>query len=1176
MKKITLPFFLLLCLNFLSAQQQEGVEGVRMAPRANIVSYDDANAVEKLRYAQSSNYISVSSDWQKTMVEGRPVHSQQILFPKEWRAYRLFFRFQAAPGYGFWVDDKLIGISHDSRAFTEFDISEQVRYGKNVQLAIRYAGDDDGALIESECEGLTGDCAVLLKPLENVQDYTINTHYNNVNQSGQYTIDADVYNHNRKGKCYLEVEIWDPQGRQVDKTGKWLFFSKVSESTISLSSTIASVQPWNAETPRLYTAVIRLYDEDMSVQDIVGTRFGFRSISTEEGFLINGSKITFKGVTIVPPIDLSNPDILTRLRTDMMQMKRNNINALRVSFANSPTPFIYGEGMSEERFFELCDELGFYVVCDANLQPRSSMGHAVAADNEFSELFSDRMRALYHQYKNHTCIVAWSLGNSPDNGICMTTAYRTLKQLDKQRPVIYSGAQYSDNTDFIAPIDCNTEFLRQYQAKKQSRPLLMLSYGSDVGNTFGGMVPLWQRVFDQDRLLGGFFKCRNWHNISDKPYLSELRQLYRPIDVRLLATSPDAAEFSVTNRSDFRPLADYKLEYVICTNLRTNIVEGDVVLSVQPGESKTIKIKVPKLTLSADEEMFIRFELKQRGNIPAVPRNTVLATWQFALMSEASALQPFSDNSSEPLTLEKNTAHQYNIYNTNYSLQYNDSLGCITSWSYRGHQLLSSPLRLGFLRTPSANDMSDPNGWKQWKRYGNNLRCEVLASNCRQVDKGIGIDVMLRYFNDQIGTCFDVRQTYMLYPSGDVLLSNDIRLSDQIKSLARVGCDLCLASDLQKVEWFGRNVESYPDRCASGLIAQQSEQISQITYPYQPLQHSGNHTDVRWVAVGNDSVALYVDLLDTLCHFSIMGDTLSVNYREAPVGGGANMFVQESALLKASKYQFTLHLRPFERSEHQPNDFRRINYPQVNSGVVEMPVISSSRDRFDGPMQIAIVCPTPDAEIRYTLDGSVPSEHSMLYTKPFVITGSTQVLARAYKRGATPSFVASQQFSFDYILGCTFAHKANTPYNRNAEKTLIDGELGDVNDLSRGWVGFSGHDFQADFELGKVISLSHITARFAHVPEAWVFAPAQVFVSVSSDGQHYSQPVAATITFDAADSSQNTPQLQIIELPVQYDNVRFVRLVAKPIPQIPSWHRAKGLKPWLLLDEVIIAESVQK
>lgn len=1192
MKKISLPILLLLCLNVLQAQQLEGTESLRMAPRANVITYDAEKSIEHLMYDNSSYIYPLDDDWQMGSYDGRVSLSQSYLFPKDWKGFRIFFRMVSPAGYGLYINNKLIGVSHDCASITEFDITELLRWGKVHTLEMRYAGKDDGEdledfpLVNDKVESIF-QASLLLKPELNIQDYLIETEYDAVSKQGSYRLEADLFNQKRKGKSYIELEIWDAKGHQVDKLGKWCFFDKRSESSQVIKSEIPNVQPWNAESPRLYTAVIRLYDENMNLQDLVGTKFGFRSLGEKNSITVNGRKITFKGVVINTPIIKSEADV-KRLRSELVQMKCNNINALYVTGSN---PYC-------EKLFELCDELGFYVVSDVVMSPASNRGNAVAADPNYSELFSDRVRSMYGQLKNHPSIVAWSIGNSLDNGVCMQGIYRTLHQLDAKRPVIYPGAQYAENTDLIALPHSTPTMLGQYISKGQSRSFIMSSYGSAEGNNFGGIVPLWQKVIDHQSIQGGFFEIFEWSELANKPYLGELKQLYRPIDVRLTATSVDAAEFLITNLSDFRSMADFHLDYVICSNLKPNIVSGDVAMALKPGESKDFKLKVPKLLLYAGEQLYIKFTLRQRGNSSAVPKNWVLYTEQIPLPSDNMPLQPYVCHEGTALQIAKDSARQTVISNNVVSLTFNDSLGAVTQLSFQGHQLLTRPIQLSFMRNPSPNDMRDPNGLKHWNRFlMGNVQTEVVASTCRQLDDGnVGIDVMTRYSSDRGDVLFDIRQAYLILRSGDVLISNDIIVSDQIQSLARVGMTMGLSKQLDTAQWLGRNVESYSDRNASGLIAQQQAPISSLHQRYDFTgQHQGNHAQTSWVSFFNSSYGLYADIIDALCNYSIypfadedlaisqddsqLPDpsdwTFHLDYRMAGVGSSvAGIPIAPTDLVKDHKYLFTIHLRPYDCMEYAPQDFRRIVYPKVVSNIVEMPVISKNRDRFDGPMQIQIACPTKGAEIRYTLDGTVPTEKSALYTKPFTIQSSLVVKARAFKKNEAPSFVASEQFSFDYIVSCHFANKPNTPYNKNAAKALFDGEMGDINDLSHGWLGFSGRDVQVDLELGKPISIQQVKLRFAHVPEAWVFAPQRVEVAVSADGKSFTPFVEGEISYDPNAESMNSMQLQMLNIPIKEDQVRYVRIVAHPIARIPQWHRAKGLKPWIMMDEIEVVDDL--
>ncbi len=58
---------------------------------------------------------------------------------------------------------------------------------------------------------------------------------------------------------------------------------------------------------------------------------------------------------------------------------------------------------------------------------------------------------------------------------------------------------------------------------------------------------------------------------------------------------------------------------------------------------------------------------------------------------------------------------------------------------------------------------------------------------------------------------------------------------------------------------------------------------------------------------------------------------------------------------------------------------------------------------FVGSTKVAFECTLSGAKIYYTLDGSEPDSSKILYTKPFKLTATTTVKARAFKSGCKPS-----------------------------------------------------------------------------------------------------------------------------------------------------------------------------
>lgn len=81
-------------------------------------------------------------------------------------------------------------------------------------------------------------------------------------------------------------------------------------------------------------------------------------------------------------------------------------------------------------------------------------------------------------------------------------------------------------------------------------------------------------------------------------------------------------------------------------------------------------------------------------------------------------------------------------------------------------------------------------------------------------------------------------------------------------------------------------------------------------------------------------------------------------------------------------------------------------------GQVATPSISPQGGSFGSPFSVSLTSQTSGAEIRYTLDGSAPTQSSLLYATPFTLSSSVTVKAKAFKPGLTSSDVATAVFTF--------------------------------------------------------------------------------------------------------------------------------------------------------------------
>lgn len=99
---------------------------------------------------------------------------------------------------------------------------------------------------------------------------------------------------------------------------------------------------------------------------------------------------------------------------------------------------------------------------------------------------------------------------------------------------------------------------------------------------------------------------------------------------------------------------------------------------------------------------------------------------------------------------------------------------------------------------------------------------------------------------------------------------------------------------------------------------------------------------------------------------------------------------------------------------NEPQYFTTLTPGRANSpgypSVSDDPVFSREGGTFNSFFLLELSSSNPQAEIRFTIDGQIPTRSSPLYTDPIIIIGTKEVLARAYEPGKAPSAVASRTY----------------------------------------------------------------------------------------------------------------------------------------------------------------------
>ncbi len=85
-------------------------------------------------------------------------------------------------------------------------------------------------------------------------------------------------------------------------------------------------------------------------------------------------------------------------------------------------------------------------------------------------------------------------------------------------------------------------------------------------------------------------------------------------------------------------------------------------------------------------------------------------------------------------------------------------------------------------------------------------------------------------------------------------------------------------------------------------------------------------------------------------------------------------------------------------------------YSENGNPVVSLPFIKSGEQLFLNSTEIRLGCDTEDADIHYTLDGSIPTKESSIYKAPFRISDSKIISIKAFYKDLDPSMAVDFKF----------------------------------------------------------------------------------------------------------------------------------------------------------------------
>jgi len=849
------------------------------------------------------------------------IYAREVDVPCAWRGRRVVLHFGGAESVLYvYVNGRAVGLSKDTRLPSEFDITSFVEFGRGNLVVAVVVKWSDATFLEDQDQwwmgGLHREVYLYSTGKTHLADVFAVGGLESNHRDGRLSVRVDLGFADPPGTGWtVEATLLDPAGRPVWAKPLCAGVAVAPKSArfrlqAVFDDAVRRPLRWTAETPHLYRVVLALRNPRGRVVEHTATRFGFRSVEVRDRqLLVNGRRVLIKGVNRHDHHDTKGKALdRETLRLDAVTMKQWNFNAVRTShYPNDPY------------WLDLCDELGLYVVDEANLETHAFANH-ICRDRRFASAFLERAIRMVDRDKNHASIILWSLGNESGYGPNHDAMAGWIRSADSSRPLHYEGAIWNRPdgheaagahdlaegclaTDVVCPMYPPIERIVKWATDDnhpdRKRPLILCEYSHAMGNSNGSLADYWDAFEKYPGLQGGFiwewidhgikqrtkdgreywayggdfgdtpndlnFVCDGmvWPDRTAHPALNEFKHLAQPIKV----VRYDAARGRLTlrNTQEFLDTDWLRITWELKVDGR-KICGGTLsAKAIAPGESAPLRLKIPARRDLPPGEAFLNLRYRV-ARATSWCRAGHEVGWDQVRLSGRTAAKAAAKDCGAWRLAEK--AGGVTMTNGALEIHASKRSGLIERIAWRGQTVIESGPRLQVWRGPTDND-----GIKGWSGQGCKPLGRWLAAGLegiKLIGKGATVrseqDGSVLWQSEHVASCaastraIRHRQTWRIRRDGAIVVENDFDVATALPDLPRLGVLVVLPAGFEKLEWFGRGpFENYVDRQRAAMVDRYRSSVSDQYVPYILPQEHGNHTDTRWLCLGNGSAGVRVE-----------------------------------------------------------------------------------------------------------------------------------------------------------------------------------------------------------------------------------------------------------------------------------------------------------------------------
>lgn len=317
--------------------------------------------------------------------------------------------------------------------------------------------------------------------------------------------------------------------------------------------------------------------------------------------------------------------------------------------------------------------------------------------------------------------------------------------------------------------------------------------------------------------------------------------------------------------------------------------------------------------------------------------------------------------------------------------------------------------------------------------------------------------------------------------------------------------------------------------------------------------------------------------------FDPVPEDIAKDKRHHILGGQANLWTEQIKTMQHLQYMMLPRIsalsealwtgrdrkdknRFIDKMDFQFDRFHELGYTYAGSSM--SPDFKVNYNKSKENFNLSLHNELDRYDIRYSLNGTIPTINSTLYTQPISYNAPIELYAQCFRDGKAIGFPLIKMFSTGFGDQCkvVYKHAYHETYSGGGDKALFDNKFA----ISRGddphWQGFSSEDFEVVIDLGGKNDLSYLAMNFfQHIGATSVMLPTDVFIAISKDGENYDMVYDAPIeTIEKRD-----PIIQKIEVDFKKQEVGYIKIKAKNRGILPDWHIRNG-DAWIFVDEISV------